>query len=114
MYFFHDSRRSDLRHPYGAAPAGSPLTISAEAALPQGSRVLLRLWQDQETLLPLRSEISSGGFVVYEVTWNRFELTERLAAEEGQPGTDAGTEPEAGQTADPAEESTQEDQTADG
>ena len=46
MYFFHDSRRSDLRHPYGAAPAGSPLTISAEAALPQGSRVLLRLWQD--------------------------------------------------------------------
>lgn len=79
---------------------------------------LYTTWFDQETLLPLRSEISSGGFVVYEVTWNRFELTERLTTEQEQPGTGAETEPEAGQAIDPAEDPaedpTTEDQTADG
>ena len=53
MFFFHDSRRLDLRRPYGAVPAGASLTISAEAALPAGSRVFLRLWQSSETLVPM-------------------------------------------------------------
>ena len=32
-------------------------------------------WFDQETLLPLRSEISAEGTVVFEVAWTRFEVT---------------------------------------
>ena len=35
-------------------------------------------WFDQETLLPLRSEVCVDGTVVYEVVWNRFAVTEKL------------------------------------
>lgn len=37
---------------------------------------LYTTWFDEETLLPLRSEISVDGAVVYEVAWSRFEVTE--------------------------------------
>jgi len=41
-------------------------------------------WFDQESILPLHSEISIDGAVVYDVTWNRFEVTEQ-APLEGEP-----------------------------
>lgn len=37
---------------------------------------LYTTWFDQETLLPLRSEISADGVVVFDVAWSRFEITE--------------------------------------
>ena len=36
---------------------------------------LYTTWFDQETLLPLQSEISVDGAVVFEVAWSRFEVT---------------------------------------
>ena len=40
-------------------------------------------WFDQESILPLHSEISIDGAVVYDVTWNRFEVTEQAPVESG-------------------------------
>lgn len=37
---------------------------------------LYTTWFDEETLLPLHSEISVDGAVVYDVAWSRFEVTE--------------------------------------
>lgn len=37
---------------------------------------LYTTWFDQETLLPLYSEISVDGVVVYQVAWSRFEVRE--------------------------------------
>lgn len=56
MHFFHDSRRAQFRHPFGAVPTGCTLTISAQARLPQDSQVFLRLWRQEETLLPMTQE----------------------------------------------------------
>lgn len=39
-------------------------------------------WFDRETLLPLRSEITADGTLVFEVTWSRFEVTEFAAQED--------------------------------
>lgn len=39
-------------------------------------------WFDEESLLPLSSEVVCGGSVVYEVTWLRFEVTEQRGTEE--------------------------------
>ena len=39
-------------------------------------------WFDEGSLLPIRSEVACGGVVVYEVTWNRFEVTEQRPLEE--------------------------------
>ena len=36
---------------------------------------LYTTWFDKETLLPLRSEITTDGVLVFEVTWSRFEET---------------------------------------
>ena len=47
---------------------------------------LYTTWFDQESLLPMRSEISVDGVVVYEVTWSRFEA--RAVQEDG--GTQDG------------------------
>ena len=45
--------------------------------------ILYTTWFDCETLLPLCSEISVEGAVVYTVTWKQFEVTaQRSAAEE--------------------------------
>lgn len=45
-------------------------------------------WFDEESILPLHSEISVDGAVVYDVTWNRFEVTEQapldMEASEGE------------------------------
>ena len=38
-------------------------------------------WFDEQSLLPLRSEISVDGFVVFDVAWTRFEVTEQLLPE---------------------------------
>ena len=45
--------------------------------LPDDDSTLYATWFDQETLLPLRSEISSGGEVAFEVAWTRFEVSNR-------------------------------------
>lgn len=81
-----------------AAAAGGYLTEQSEEAV--GERPCLRLafdlsedqetlyttWFDQETLLPLQSEISVDGAVVFEVAWRSFAITEQT-----EPGTeDAG------------------------
>ena len=60
MYLFHDSRQIQYRTPFGAAKAGAAVTLFLKAQLPQGSRALLRLWQDGETLLPMQPQ--SDGF----------------------------------------------------
>lgn len=71
------------------AAAGGYITERSEETV--GERPCLRLccdlsgeegtayttWFDQETLLPLRSEISAGGELVFEVAWTRFEVTGR-------------------------------------
>jgi len=43
--------------------------------LPDDESILYTTWFDQETMLPLRSEISSDGETVFQVAWNRFEVT---------------------------------------
>ena len=47
--FFHHSRLARFRSPFGAAPAGSGVRIFAEHALPQGSRVFLRVFREDGT-----------------------------------------------------------------
>ncbi len=53
MYLYHNSRLSTYRTPFGAAPVSSKITLSIDAQLPEGSRVFLRLWQDEEIRLPM-------------------------------------------------------------
>ena len=43
--------------------------------LPDDANTLYITWFDQDTLLPLRSEITVDGELVFEVAWNRFEVT---------------------------------------
>ena len=43
--------------------------------LPDDEGSVYTTWFDQETMLPLRSEIVSEGTVVFEVAWTRFEVT---------------------------------------
>ena len=67
--------------------------------LPDDESTLYTTWFDQDTLLPLRSEITVDGEMVFEVTWTRFEVTgtadERAAApEESGLTTDGGEAPE--------------------
>ena len=47
--------------------------------------VVYTTWFDQESILPLHSEISIDGAVVYDVTWNRFEVTEQDPVESETP-----------------------------
>ncbi len=56
---------------------------------------LYTTWFDEATLLPLRSEISVDGAVVYEVAWSRFEVTQAAPAPETvpTPEADGGAEP---------------------
>ena len=83
-----------------AAAKGYPSEQSEEAV---GERTCLRLacdlesdegilyttWFDQETLLPLRSEISADGTLVFEVAWNKFEVTGQQEAADPSTGTDS-------------------------
>lgn len=41
--------------------------------------ILYTTWFDEETLLPLQSEISVEGKTVFAVAWSRFEVTEYVA-----------------------------------
>ena len=75
------------------------LRVAFDLADEEGT--LYATWFDQETLLPLRSEISAGGKVLYEVAWKRFEVTGQAPAEpeapEAQPETpDAQSAPQEG------------------
>ena len=76
--------------------------------LPDDKETVYTTWFDQETLLPLRSEITTDGEMVFEVAWNRFEVTGQAAPEDTQttpPPDEAQPEGEdSGQTApeDPA------------
>jgi len=77
---------------------------------------LYTTWFDQETLLPMRSEISVDGAVVFEVAWSRFEVTNRREApqEPAQPAEDDGVQQDQG--ADGVEDAGEKetDQTASG
>ena len=53
--------------------------------LPDDEGTLYTTWYDQETLLPLRSEISSDGTMVFEIAWTRFELTAKDSGTAAQP-----------------------------
>ena len=53
MFLYHNSRQIAYRDPFGAAPVGSQVTLSLDAAVPEGTSVMLRLWQEGETLLPM-------------------------------------------------------------
>lgn len=62
--------------------------------LPDDETTVYTTWFDQETLLPLRSEITTGGELVFEVAWTRFEVTSQSAAGEAEPAESAEpTEP---------------------
>lgn len=52
------------------------LRLSADLSDQPGT--LYTTWFDAESMLPLRSEISTDGFVVYEVSWRNFQVTEQL------------------------------------
>lgn len=76
---------------------------------------LYTTWFDQETLLPLHSEISVDGAVVFEVAWSRFEVTDRREApsqEPAPPAEDSGAGQEPDAAGDAGENET--DQTASG
>ncbi len=53
--------------------------------LPDDEGTLYTTWYDQQTLLPLRSEISSDGTMVFEIAWTRFELTAKDSGTAAQP-----------------------------
>lgn len=72
--------------------------------LSEDEETLYTTWFDQETLLPLQSEISADGAVVFEVSWKRFEITE---TSEGESAAQEDSSETASQT-------TEEDQTAEG
>ena len=72
--------------------------------LSEDEETLYTTWFDQETLLPLQSEISADGAVVFEVSWKRFEITE---TGEGESAAQEDSSEMASQT-------TEEDQTAEG
>lgn len=58
--------------------------------LPDQEDMVYTTWFDEESLLPLHSEISTQGTVVFEVAWSRFEITEQR-----EPGTESTpTQPE--------------------
>ncbi len=54
--------------------------------LKEDAGTLYTTWFDKETLLPLRSEISADGTVIFEVAWTSFEVTSR---QEEPPSEDA-------------------------
>ena len=56
--------------------------------LKDDENLLYTTWFDQETMLPLRSEISSSGELIFEVAWTSFEVTGR-AGEDAQPSEPA-------------------------
>lgn len=85
--------------------------------LPDDETTLYTTWFDQETLLPLRSEITADGEMVFEVAWNRFEVTSQAAprdqtqasppSEGEQPQEDPASQTTPADPAAPAEDASQ-------
>ena len=69
----------------GEEEVGERKCLRLACDLSGGEGTQYATWFDEETLLPLRSEISAGGKVVFEVAWKRFEVTARKAPEAGEP-----------------------------
>lgn len=59
--------------------------------LPDDDSTRYTTWFDQETLLPLRSEVTVDGELVFEIAWNRFEVTAAPDSETPAPDTPADT-----------------------
>ena len=68
--------------------------------LPDDESILYTTWFDQETLLPLRSEISVDGESVFQVAWNRFEVTGR-AEQQPEESADQSADGKAPDEAEP-------------
>lgn len=90
-------------------PVGERNCLRLACDLPDDKGVVYTTWFDQETLLPLRSEISMDGTMMFEVAWNRFEVTGTAAPDAASPApaneanpTDTPETPEAGTTEEPA------------
>ena len=69
---------------------GDRLCIRVGCDLSDQPETMYTTWFDKESLLPLKSEISTGETVVFEVTWTRFEVMERAEAEEQLQETGGG------------------------
>ncbi|MBD5154692.1 MAG: hypothetical protein HDT15_06390 [Oscillibacter sp.] len=70
--------------------------------LPDDESTLYTTWFDQETLLPLRSEITVDGELIFEIAWTRFEVTGTAAPEDG----DSSTQPDTPEDSAPSDEET--------
>lgn len=78
----------------GEEAVGERTCLRLACDLESDEGILYTTWFDQETLLPLRSEISADGATVFEVAWSKFEVTGTgtpdetppVPAEEGQAG----------------------------
>lgn len=78
----------------GEEAVGERTCLRLACDLESDEGILYTTWFDQETLLPLRSEISADGATVFEVAWSKFEVTGTGTpdetppepAEEGQAG----------------------------
>lgn len=59
---------------------------------------LYTTWFDKATLLPLKSEITTDGVLVFEITWSRFEVTGQSSADDAatQQNQNTDTQQEAG------------------
>ena len=59
----------------GEEAVGERTCLRLACDLESDEGILYTTWFDQETLLPLRSEISADGATVFEVAWSKFEVT---------------------------------------
>lgn len=92
-------------------PLGERNSLRLACDLPDDAGTVYTTWFDQETLLPLRSEIAVDGEMIFEVAWNRFEVTGTAAPEDAggadtaqdAPSTDTqGEQPAEGEPAEPS------------
>jgi len=80
--------------------------------LPDDESTLYTTWFDQETLLPLRSEITSDGELVFEVAWNRFEVTGTASEPSAPPEGEEAAPDESGEQAGAPQEDVQPEEAA--
>ena len=73
----------------GEEAVGERTCLRLACDLPDDEATVYTTWFDQETLLPLRSEIAVDGETVFEVAWSRFEVTGRT--DPGEPGDSGET-----------------------
>lgn len=55
--------------------------------LSDDTETLYTTWFDKDSLLPLKSEITQNGVLVFEVTWSRFEVTGQAQQDSSDDGT---------------------------